>query len=212
MLIIGLTGSIGMGKSTAAKRLKEHNIPVLDTDKVVHDLYAGDAAVQIEHAFPGTVFNGTVDRKILSQKVLGKPDELKKLEGIIHPLVRREEVKFLEENLINGHNVVVLEVPLLFETGMDELVDLTIVVHAPENIRDERVLQRPGMTRKKLKSIVSRQLPDKEKIAKADYVVDTSGDIEKSWRQIDNIIESLGEKTPAAIGLWDISVEHPYSN
>ena len=212
MFILGLTGSIGMGKSTIAERFKEHNIPVLNADDVVHNLYEGEAAVSIENAFPGSVKNGTVDRKVLSGMLLDNPDSFKKLEKIIHPLVRKEEVKFIEKNFNDGRNIVVLEVPLLFETGMDELVDFTIVVSAPEHVRDMRVLKRPGMTKSKLETIKKRQISEERKKSLADYIVDTSGEISESWNQVDTILESLTSKTPEAIDLWDITADQQVIN
>ncbi len=212
MFILGLTGSIGMGKTTVAKRFIEHNIPVLNADEVVHDLYKGDAAVTIENTFPGSVRDGVVDRKILSKIIMKDPEGFKKLEAIIHPLVREVEVKFIETSLQKGHNIVVLEVPLLFETGMDELVDFTIVVSAPDDIRRARVLKRPGMTKEKLDSIIERQMPEGIKKSRADYIVDTSTEISETWKQIDTIIESLTGKTPAAVDLWDVSRDQPIAN
>ena len=135
--------------------------------------------------------------------------QFKKLEEIIHPLVREQEVKFIEKNLNSGKNVIVLEVPLLFETGMDELVDLTLVVSTAKEIRDKRVLERPGMTRKKLDAILSRQMPDELKREKADFIIDTGGEIEDTWNQIDNVLASLTEKTPEAFKLWELTDIQP---
>lgn len=191
MLIVGLTGSIGMGKSTAAARLRHHGIPVCDADAVVHDLYRGAAVPLIEEAFPGTTGDGAVDRSKLSAKLLADPKGFKLLEEIVHPLVRRAECEFLRQASESGHDIAVLEIPLLFETGGDKLVDVTIVVSAGEAEQRRRVLERPGMTAEKLDSLLSRQLPDAEKRTRADYVVDTSGPIPETVARLDNIVSEL---------------------
>lgn len=191
MIILGLTGSIGMGKSTAAEQFKKHNIPVLDADKVVHDLYKGAAAPEIEKAFPGSVKDGEVDRTVLAGYLMETPSDFKKLEAIIHPMVRKEEIDFLLECEKNGEEIVVLEIPLLLEGNMDDDVDAVIVVSAADEIRRERVMQRPGMTKEKLEAIIAKQLPDEIKRDRADYIVDTSRDIKDTWDQVDNIIEGM---------------------
>ncbi|MGH1352743.1 MAG: dephospho-CoA kinase [Methyloligellaceae bacterium] len=202
MIILGLTGSIGMGKSTASKRFLSNEIPVLDADKVVHDLYQGDAAQKIEEAFPGTVENGSVNREILAKYLIENPEDFKKLGAIIHPMVRIEEARFIGENLKAGKKIVVLEVPLLLEGNMDDEVDAVIVVHAEDKLRRERVMQRPGMTEEKLNSIIAKQMPEEKKLERADYIVDTSLTIEDTWRQIDEIIAMVEGKEAGAVNIW----------
>ncbi len=202
MIILGLTGSIGMGKSTASKRFEKHGIPVLDADKVVHDLYQGAAAPKIEQAFPGTVRDGKVNREILAKYLMENPDDFKKLGSIVHPMVRIEEAGFIGENLKAGKKIVVLEVPLLLEGNMDKEVDAVIVVHADDKLRRERVLQRPGMTEEKLNAIIAKQMSEEEKLSRADYIVDTSTEIEDSWAQIDKIIATAEEIKSGAVNIW----------
>ena len=202
MLIIGLTGSIGMGKSTAAERFRFHAVPVFDADAEVHRLYGGPAAATIELAFPGTVVAGSVDRKRLSKAVLNNPQALKRLEAIVHPIVRAAEKKFLMQSAATGHELAVLEIPLLFETGADQMVDVTIVVSAGPAIQRERVLRRPGMTGDKLAALIAQQIPDDEKRARADYVVDTSGPVGDTNARIDKLVKSLTGKSGGAIKIW----------
>ncbi|MGI9385265.1 MAG: dephospho-CoA kinase [Methyloligellaceae bacterium] len=202
MLIIGLTGSMGMGKSTAAKRFRGHGIPVFDADAEVHRLYAGEAAPLIEAAFPGTVADGSVDRKRLGAAVVGDRAALKRLESIIHPLVREGQRRFIETHSKAGADLVILEIPLLFETGADDRVDATVVVTAPPDLQRARVLDRPGMTPEKLEALLSEQMPDDEKRQRADFVVDTSGPVEETGRKIDMIIESLAGREGEAVSRW----------
>ena len=191
MLVIGLTGSIGMGKSAIAARLRARDIPVCDADAVVHQLYEGAAVAPIEAAFPGTTGNGKVDRVKLAQAVLGDKRGLQHLEAIVHPLVHADERAFLVKAFDSGAPMAVLEIPLLFETGGDKRVDVTIVVSAPADVQKARVLQRPGMTAGKLESILARQMPDAEKRRRADFIVDTSGALESSHAQVDAIVDAL---------------------
>ncbi|MDA7946403.1 MAG: dephospho-CoA kinase [Hyphomicrobiaceae bacterium] len=191
MLIIGLTGSIGMGKSTAAARFIEHGIPVFDADREVHRLYDGKAAPLIEKAFPGTTRDGRVDRALLSARLLGNPDALEQLESIIHPLVREARERFLVTNGEAGAEMAVLEIPLLFEVGADKQVDVSIVVSAPADVQRTRVLGREGMTEAKLEALLSNQMPDDEKRSHADFVVDTDRPVEETAAEIDRLIESL---------------------
>ena len=202
MLIVGLTGSIGMGKSTAAKRFRFHAVPVFDADGEVHRLYGGPAAAAIERAFPGTVVAGSVDRARLSKAVLNNPEALKQLEAIVHPVVRAAEKNFLIQSAADGYEMVVLEIPLLFETRADEMVDVTIVVSAGAAVQRDRVPRRPGMTSDKLAAVIAQQMPDDEKRARADYVVDTSGPVEDTNARIDKLIESLTGKTGGAMEIW----------
>nr|PZN87862.1 MAG: dephospho-CoA kinase [Pseudomonadota bacterium] len=191
MLVIGLTGSIGMGKSTVAERFRQLGIPVCDADEIVRELYEGAAVAAIESAFPGTTSDGKVDRVKLGQAVLHDPHGLKRLEAIVHPMVQAAEREFLHKAAEQGAQMAVLEVPLLFETGGDARVDVTIVVSAPPEVQRERVLARPGMTASKLEAILARQMPDSEKRRRADFVVDTGVTIEESHAQVDAIVEQL---------------------
>jgi dephospho-CoA kinase len=174
MIILGLTGSIGMGKSTTAKLFAEAGVPVYDADATVHRLYEGEAAPAIEAAFPGTTVDGKVDRKRLSARVVHDPAAMKQLEGIVHPMLGASRKQFFQEAERSGAPVVVLDVPLLFETGGEKRVDAVVVVTtSPENQR-ERILARGSMTDEALDAILARQLPDPEKRKRADFVVDTS--------------------------------------
>ena len=194
MIILGLTGSIGMGKTTAANMFADVGVPVYSADDAVHQLYSGRAAPLIEAAFPGTVVDGTVDRTKLSAAVLGKPDALKKLESIIHPLVHEEEKAFLANARANGAEIVLIDIPLLFETGGESRVDKVAVVSAPAEIQRERVLSRPGMTAEKFEAILARQMKDAEKRNRADFIIDSSGSFEETREQIDAIIAELRGK------------------
>lgn len=199
MLLIGLTGSIGMGKSTVAQRLRELGLAVIDADAEVHKLYNGGAAAPlIEAAFPGTTSNGHVDRQKLGAWLLQHLADFKTLEKIVHPLVFRSEQALLRAEAEKGAALAVLEVPLLFETKGHERVDVTMVVSAPAEAQRARVLARPGMTAEKLAQILSKQLPDAEKRAMADFVVDTGVSIEETRAQVDKIIESLKGRTGTA--------------
>ncbi len=194
MIILGLTGSIGMGKTTAANMFADNGVPVYSADDAVHQLYSGRAAPLIEAAFPGTVVDGTVDRTKLSSAVLGKPEALKKLESIIHPLVHEEEAAFLARARADGADIALIDIPLLFETGGQNRVDKVAVVSAPADIQRERVLSRAGMTEAKFEAILARQMPDAEKRARADFVIDSSGDFDETRAQIKAIIAELRGK------------------
>ncbi len=191
MFVIGLTGSVGMGKSTAARFFAEAGIPVHDADAVVHALYAGEGVPQIEAAFPGTTQDGKVDRNKLAALVLDDPAALKKLEAIVHPLVHAAERRLLDEAQARGEELAVLDIPLLFETGADQRVDAVVVVSAPPQVQQSRVLTRPGMTLEKLEAILGRQMPDAEKRRRADFVVDTSGEFEATRAQIRTILDAV---------------------
>jgi dephospho-CoA kinase len=175
MRILGLTGSIGMGKSTAASMLRALGLPVHDADAAVHALLTkgGKAVAAVERAFPGVVKDGAVDRKALGARVFGKPTELKKLESILHPLVRKAERAFLQQCRQKRHDVVVLDIPLLFETGGEKRCDGVVVVTAPQFLQSQRVMKRPGMTEARFRQILGSQMPDAEKRRRADWVVDT---------------------------------------
>jgi dephospho-CoA kinase len=203
MLVIGLTGSIGMGKSTIAARLREHGIAVFDADAHVHELYAGTAVAAIEAAFPGTTAGGEVDRQKLAEVLLGDPDHLGRLESIVHPLVAAAERTFLKREAARGAAMAVLEVPLLFETGGDRGVDVVVVASAPAELQRARVRARLGMTDAKLEHILSRQTSDADKRARADFIVDTAGTIAASRAQVDRILESLhGREGTAFAKYW----------
>ncbi len=191
MLIVGLTGSIGMGKSTAAARFRARGIGVFDADAEVHRLYAGPLAEEIERAFPGSATSGVVDRAKLSEHLIAVPSRFKDLEAIVHPQVRASEKRFLQEEHVRGASLAVLEVPLFFEAGRDEHVDAIVVVTASPEIQRQRVLARSGMTDEKFEAVIARQLPEAEKQARADFVVDTSGSIENCNSQIDVVITKL---------------------
>ena len=191
MLVIGLTGSIGMGKSTVAAHLRARGIPVYDADGEVHKLYRGEAVPLVEAAFPGATRNGEVDRAALSAILLAQPTRIGELEAIVHPLVRKAQEAFVEAAQKAGSAVAVLEIPLLFETGGERRVDVTVVVSAPASIQRERVLARPGMTPEKLDRLLARQMPDEEKRRRADFVVDTGGTIADTQAQVDRLLESL---------------------
>ena len=193
MLVVGLTGSIAMGKTETARMFARLGYPVFDADAVVHRLYdTGGAAVPlIERAFPGTVADGKVDRSRLADQVTGDPEALARLESIVHPLVRREQQAFLESARTEQHAFAVLDIPLLFETGRDREVDAVVVVSAPEDVQKDRVLARPGMTEEKFAAILARQMPDSEKRRRAGFVVDTSKGLEAAFEQVQAIADQL---------------------
>ncbi|MHA1164104.1 MAG: dephospho-CoA kinase [Alphaproteobacteria bacterium] len=191
MLVIGLTGSIGMGKSTVAKRFIGNGIAVFDADAVVHELYEGEAVGQIEAAFPGSTRDSVVDRTHLAELLKKDKGALKRLEAIVHPMVREKRKKFLESQAKAGARMVVLEIPLLFETGGENQIDVTVVVSAPADVQRSRVLERPGMSEAKLNALLANQMPDKEKRRRADFVVDTDRSIEDTGKEIDKLIALL---------------------
>jgi dephospho-CoA kinase len=192
MVVLGLTGSIGMGKTTTARFFAEAGVPVFDADAAVHRLYAGEAVAAIEAAFPGTTTAHGVDRGKLAQAVVGDPAALARLEAIIHPLVRREELSFIAEAGKAGARVAVLDIPLLFETGRDSLVDAVVVVSAPPEVQRARVFERPGMTEAKFRALLEKQLPDEEKRRRADFVVDSSGSYDSARAQVHAILRAAG--------------------
>ena len=192
MITLGLTGSIGMGKSTTAKLFEAEGAPVYDSDAAVHALYAagGAAVAAVEAAFPGVVGDhGGIDRAKLSARVVGDPEALKRLEAVVHPLVGAHRATFFAQ--MRRADVVVVDVPLLFETGGERRVDAVVVVSAPEAMQRERVLARDGMTPEKLAAILARQTPDSEKRAKADFVIDTSKGVEPARRQVRSVLRAL---------------------
>ena len=193
MLRIGLTGSIGMGKSTMGKLFAEAGVPVNDSDAVVHDLYAGEAAPLVDAAFPGTMKEGAVDRQELARQLAGSADGFKRLEAIVHPLVRKREAEFIERERQRGSPMVLLDIPLLFETGAESRVDVIVVVSCDPQIQRERVLARPGMTVEKFDMILARQTPDAEKRGRADFIVENSDSLEHLQTQVDSLSRKLAE-------------------
>ncbi len=198
MILLGLTGSIGMGKSTTAKMFSDFGVPVHDSDEAVHRLYRGKAAPLVEAAFPGTTVDGVVDRAKLSACVLGDPEALKRLEAIVHPLVRADATAFLKGHHAAGAPLAVVDIPLLYETDGRDRVDLVAVVTAPADMQRERVLSRPGMTEEKFRAILAKQVPDAEKRRMADFVIDTGNGLEPTRKAVADIIEKLTGKRPTA--------------
>lgn len=196
MIVIGLTGSIGMGKSTVAQMFAQEGAPFFDSDAAVHALYApgGAAVAPVEAAFPGVVKDGGVDREALSARVVGDSVAIKLLESIVHPLVRQAQAEFLQKNRDARTRCVVLDIPLLFESGGARMVDKVVVVSAPSEIQRERVLARPGMTPEKFEAILARQTPDAEKRALADFVIDTGGALENTRAQVRAVLDALREQ------------------
>ena len=191
MLVIGLTGGIGMGKTSAAAHLRRLGMKVFDADAYVHRLYEGDAVEAIEAAFPGTTRDGQVDRALLAAEVAGKPERLRQLEAIIHPMVIAAEIDFLREQELQNARFAVLEIPLLFETGAESRTDVNIALSTSEDVQRTRVLARSGMTEKKFETLKDRQLSDAERRARANYVVDSGTTLEHMQEQLDTLIETL---------------------
>ena len=189
MIILGLTGSIGMGKSTTAKLFAEAGVPVYDADAAVHRLYEGEAVPAIEAAFPGTTVDGKVDRARLSALVVHDPAAMKQLERIVHPMLGASRKKFLDQAERSGAPVAVVDVPLLYETGGHNRVDAVVVVTTSPEVQRERILARDNMTGEKLDAILARQLPDSEKRKRADFVVDTSHGLDPVRARIRDILE-----------------------
>ncbi|CAN7175963.1 dephospho-CoA kinase [Pararhizobium sp. LjRoot235] len=191
MIILGLTGSIGMGKSTAAQMFADLGVPVNDADAVVHALYRGEAVAPIEAVFPGATVAGVVDRKELSRQLSENPALFKTLEAIVHPLVRKAERAFLARHRAEKSPLVLLDIPLLFETKAENRVDAVVVVTCDPATQKDRVMKRPGMTEEKFALILSRQVPDAEKRAKADYIIDTSGEFDSTRTQVAAIVRQV---------------------
>lgn len=191
MLVLGLTGSIGMGKSTVAAMFAEEGVPVFDADAEVHKLQGPDGRLvtEIEAAFPGTTGESGVDRSLLGKAVFGNPEALRQLEAIVHPAVAEERARFLDSN--RDRPLVLLDIPLLFEAGGWEQVDKIVVVSAPADVQRERVLARPGMTVDRFESILARQTPDSEKRARADFVIPTGGSLEETRAAVCAVIACL---------------------
>ena len=189
--VLGLTGSIGMGKSTTADLFRQAGCPVHDADATVHDLYRGEAAPLVEEAFPGTLRDGVVDRVALGEKVVGKPEAMAQLEQIVHPLVAARRDAFLREARTRRAPVAVLDIPLLFETGGERHCDAVVVVSAPEAVQRARVLARSGMTQERFDQILARQVPDAQKRARAHFIVDTDRGVPAAERQVRDILRAL---------------------
>ena len=191
MIIAGLTGSIAMGKSTVAGMFAELGVPTFDADDAVRDFYAGEGAKAVEAAFPGVTVSGQVDRERLGSRVLGDAEALQRLEGLVHPAVAQRRVQFVERAAAAGRRLVIVDVPLLFETGGEENVDLVIVVSAPESIQRARALARTGMTEAKLEAILSRQTADREKRRRAHFIIDTRGRLELTRAVVAQFMRSI---------------------
>jgi len=191
MRVLGLTGSIGMGKSTTAKLFAEAGVPVYDADATVHQVYEGEAVPAIEAAFPGTTVDGRVDRARLSAKVVHDPAAIKRLEGIVHPMVRAYHQKFLDDAERAGAAVAVVDIPLLFETGGHQRVDAVVVVTTSPELQRERILARGTMSGETLDAILAKQMPDHEKRRRADFVVDTSHGLDPVRARIRDILEQV---------------------
>jgi dephospho-CoA kinase len=198
MIVVGLTGSIGMGKSNAAAMLRRLRVPVHDSDRAVHDLlgYGGLAVAKVAQAFPQALNGNRIDRKVLGDLVFGDTPALRRLEAIIHPLVRRSTRAFLAAARRRGEKIAVLDIPLLFETGGERLVDVIVVVSAPPQIQRQRVMARPGMTAEKFRSILARQVPDREKRRRADYVIATGGHLGDTLRQLRRAVRRMKVGSP----------------
>jgi len=198
MKVVGLTGSIAMGKSETAKMFAELGVPVFDSDAAVHRLYApgGAAVAPVGQAFPQTMKNGAVDRAALSSLLARDETLLPRLEAIVHPLVRAEQEHFLAACRTEGEALVVLDIPLLFETGREKNVDVVVVVSAPAAIQRARALARPGMTEAKLGAILARQMPDAERRRRADFIVDSGQGLDHAFAQVRRIVQSLREGPP----------------
>ena len=192
MFIIGLTGSIAMGKTTTARLFAGEGVPVHDADAAVHKLYEGEGVELIEAAFPGSTKDGKVDRMALSHQVVGNPSALQRLEAIVHPLVRESETKFLHEAERQGAGIVVLDIPLLFETGGEGRADATVVVSAPAEMQRARVLER-GVSLERLEALLKRQMPDAKKRRRADFVVDSSQGVEHARDQVRQILAAVAK-------------------
>ncbi|MBI3701412.1 MAG: dephospho-CoA kinase [Afipia sp.] len=191
MILLGLTGSIGMGKSTTAKLFVEAGVPVYDADATVHQVYEGEAAPAMEAAFPGSTVNGKVDRQKLSAMVVNNPEAMSRLEKIVHPMLRSHQLKFLSDAEKSGAPVAVLDIPLLFETGGENRVDAVVVVSTAPDVQRARILERENMTHDKLDAILARQMPDAEKRKRADFIVDTGHGLEPVRERIREILAEV---------------------
>lgn len=198
MLTIGLTGSIGMGKSTTAEIFAKHGVAICDSDRIVHSLYQNEAVPLVAQAFPGTVIDGKISREHLAAYLQQNPQGFRVLEALIHPLVHQKQAEFVQASQEAGYEFALLDIPLLFETGAENRVDVTVVVSADALIQRERVMARPGMTREKFEMIIDRQMPDYEKRVKADYVIDSSKDLANVEQQVLTILAKLKDRQKQA--------------
>jgi len=196
MIVIGLTGSIGMGKSTVSQMFAEEGAPAFNSDDAVHELYAsgGAAVAPVEAAFPGVTKDGAIDRGALSARVVDNSEAIKQLEAIVHPLVRQAQIAFLEKHHHAGAKAAVLDIPLLFESGGAERVNKVVVVSAPGDVQKARVMSRPGMTEEKFAYLLSRQMPDAEKRARADFIIDTSGEFDATRAQVRAVLDARSKQ------------------
>ena len=194
MIVLGLTGSIGTGKSTTAAMFRDLGVPVHDADATVHDLYRTEAVAPVAAHFPEALVEGAIDRKALSAALARAPDRFRELEAIIHPLVRARETGFLDAERKKGSPLVLLDIPLLYETGGETRVDKVVVVTCDPAVQRERVLARPGMTEEKFALILSRQMADAEKRRRADFIIDTGRGLEAAREQVEEIIAKLTER------------------
>ncbi len=195
MIVIGLTGSIGMGKTTTARLFAAEGVAVLDSDAVVHELYREEAAPLIEEAFPGTTVSGVVDRQKLGEVLRENPANFKRLEEIVHPLVRKRQQAFLAAAQNEGREFALLDIPLLFETGAENRVDKVVVVSCSPEVQRERVVSRPGMTEEKFAMILARQMPDEEKRRRADFIVESGSGVENAGDQVREILQTLAAQS-----------------
>ena len=200
MFILGLTGSIGMGKSTTARFFAEAGVPLHDSDAAVHRLYEGEAVAPVEAEFPGVTLEGKIDRAKLAAKLVGDPAAIKRLEAIVHPLVRATTHCFIAGEAARGARVIVLDIPLLFETGGEKNVDAVVVVSSPPDVQRARVLGRPGMTAERLDALLARQMPDAEKRARAHFVVDSSHSFDSARDQVHGILRAIAALPGRRIG------------
>ena len=198
MIVIGLTGSVGMGKSTTAAMFVSEGVPVFDADAAVHALYRGPAVAPVEAAFPGVTVDGAIDRVALGQRVVGDPDAMRRLEAVVHPLVRAERAGFLARCKESGAALAVVDIPLLFETGGDADVDVVVLASAPESVQNARVLARPGMTQVRFAAIKAKQMPDAEKRRRARFVIETGDGLDAAKRQVRAVIAALGAAETSA--------------
>ena len=191
MLVLGLTGSLGMGKSTCAQMFAEMGVAIFDADATVHRLYRGPAVPLVEAAFPGTVVDGAIDRSKLAAKVFGHPAAIAKLEGIVHPLVHDAENEFRKRAANSGRRVVLLDIPLLFEVGGEDRVDVVILVSTTPEIQKVRAFKRAGMTEERFAAILAKQMPDDEKRRRAHFIVDTCGPFAETRRQVADVMRAV---------------------
>jgi len=191
MLVLGLTGSLGMGKSTCAALFAEKGVAIFDADATVHGLYRGAAALQVEAAFPGTMVDGVIDRGELGKRVIGNPPAIARLEAIVHPMVREAENSFRAKAAKNGCRTILLDIPLLLESGGEDRFDVVIVVSTTAEIQKARALSRPGMSEERFSAILAKQMPDEEKRRRAHFIIDTSGEIADTSRQVGDVMRSL---------------------